>query len=164
LTASRDACTGRLRAGLTLVELVVVLVVVALLAAVAGPRFMGSRPFDERLFLEEALAALRYGQKVALATGCPVEVTAAAGSYALAQRSGCETGAFDLPLAHPLGLAGSYTGSAPPGVVFALDAGTFHFDAQGRVRLSDGTVSDLAVTVGAHSVAIAGETGLIDAP
>ncbi|TBV17466.1 prepilin-type N-terminal cleavage/methylation domain-containing protein [Stutzerimonas kirkiae] len=68
----------------TIVELVMVIVILGILAAVAIPRFFDRRDFDERLYLEELLSAVRYAQKLALASGCQVNaVVTAGGGYQL---------------------------------------------------------------------------------
>lgn len=54
------------QAGFTLPELIAVMVIVAILAAVAGPKFWGSG-FDEVKLQQETIGALRYAQRFAVA-------------------------------------------------------------------------------------------------
>ena len=53
--------------GFTLPELIVVMIILGILAATAAPRLSNSG-FDERRLRDEAVAALRYAQKTAIAS------------------------------------------------------------------------------------------------
>lgn len=53
--------------GFTLVELVVVIAVLMIMAAVSAPRFTGTETFDTRGTLGQILTTLRYAQKTAIA-------------------------------------------------------------------------------------------------
>lgn len=154
---------ARIRGAFTIAELVVVVGLVALLAAVVAPRFAGRRAFDERLFQEELAAAVRYAQKVAVASGCPVRVSFAGGGYALAQRSGCTTGPFDRPVGAPEAPADPFSGTAPAGVALGASVDPFVFDAFGRARTPAGAVTDVSVAAGARTLQVVGETGFVDA-
>jgi len=79
INSSSDALErkGRLmvkQRGFTIVELVMVIVVLGVLSAVAVPRFFDRKAFDERFYFEEALSAVRYAQKLAIASGCSIEI------------------------------------------------------------------------------------------
>lgn len=156
---------ARLRraAGFTLVELVLALVILGILAAVGMPRFFSRKDFHERFFGDDVLGALRHAQKLAVASGCEVQVTIGGGSYALAQRTACRSGAFGVAVANP-GTGASYTGQAPAGTALASSTSPIVFDALGRARDGSLAVTDASVTVGPRTLQVVGETGFVFDP
>lgn len=97
-----------------MVELIIVIVIIGILASVAAPRFFERTAFDERGYYEDTLAALRYAQKLAIATGCEVQVTISSNSYTLNQHAtNCTSGAFTLDVFNPGSPGTPYTKTAP---------------------------------------------------
>ena len=149
----------RYHRGFTQVELIVVIAITGLLAAVAIPRFVNPSDFRELGFYHEALSAVRYAQKHAVATGCPVQFTVSAGVYMLNRRdTSCTGGAFTGAVANPATGAAVFSGSTPSDVTFAMTGGDpaiVVFDALGRT--TDGITR--TVTVGSRTFQIIGATG-----
>lgn len=61
--------------GFTLVELITIMAIVGILAVAAIPRFVDSNAFQARGAADQVRAALRYGQKIAIAQHGNVSVT-----------------------------------------------------------------------------------------
>jgi MSHA pilin protein MshC len=154
----------RRRDGFTLVELVAVIGVLAILGVVAAPRFFeGGAETRRDLFRAELLAGLRYAQKLAVATGCPTQVSIAAASYAITQLAGCAGSSYTLAVVDPSTGDAGYVRPAPGGVALASTTSPIRFDALGRARDAGGAVTDAPVNVGTRTIRVVGETGLATA-
>lgn len=64
----------RFQRGVTMVELIAVLVIISVLGAIAASRYFDRASFDADAFTDQTRAMLRYGQKLAVAQNRPVFV------------------------------------------------------------------------------------------
>lgn len=149
--------------GFTFVELIVVLVLLGIVATVALPRFFDLSIFQQRGYYDETVSAVRYAQKLAVASGCDVRVALGATGYALTQRSSCDTSSpFTLNVPHPAG-SGSFAAAPPNGV--NVSTATIVFTPLGRAANSARVTSNFTgLDVGGKTFNVIGETGYVDAP
>ncbi len=155
-------CRSRSR-GYTIVEVVLVIVILAVLATVAGPRFFNDAAFDERGYYDELVSALRYAQKVAVASGCRVRVDITATTFSLAQQAPagghCDPTDASYPVQVRLSTGEIMSGTAPGNVTVA-PATSLVFDALGRTNLGANQV----FTVGSRSLTVQADSGLVVTP
>lgn len=144
--------------GFTLIELIMVMVITGILAAVVGPRFFDRQVFDERLFFEESIGAVRYGQKLALASGCLTQVSLGSSGYQLRQAANCSSGAYSLVVIGADGQAYADT-PVPNDVTVTTTNFPVTFDSLGRPIGGAASAS-----IGSFSLRITADTGLVQTP
>lgn len=151
--------------GFTLVELILVMVIIGVLAAVVGPRFFDRPVFDERLFFEETLAAVRYGQKLAVASGCPTQVSLDNG-YLLRQAADCIGGAsavYSVEVRGPDGQRPFANTEVPIGVSITPTNFPVVFDSLGRPvdAQGDPVANKATATIGSFTLTVTPQTGMV---
>lgn len=154
---------GRHNGGYTIVEVLLVIVILAILGTVAGPRFFDNDAFDERAYFDELVSALRYAQKIAVASGCPVRVAVGVSTYALAQQavSSGHCDPTDSSFAVPVRLStGEIMSATAPNGITTVPTVTFVYNALGQTNLG----ANQALSVGARTLTIQSDSGLVVTP
>lgn len=146
--------------GFSLIELIVVILVMSVLAAYAAPRFFGQGTFEGPAFALELASAARYAQKLAVTSGCPVDLNVTATGYSLTQPptlAACNnaTPAMTRAVKHPA-TGDDFTASVPAGVSIGGTLGTITFGASGAPS------GAAALTVNGQTVSIASGSGYVD--
>jgi len=147
--------------GFTLIESVMTLVILGIISALALPKFFQISDYQERVFFDDTLAAIRYAQKLAVATGCNVQVAVTGNTFFLKRpgavdRSQCASTTaadFTRDVTNPGTGGGNYSGSQSG---ISLTPATVYFNALGAAS------SGLDIAVGsAKKITVVQQTGFV---
>lgn len=117
--------------GFTLVELVLVMTIAGVLAAVAVPRMVDRSAFQTHGGAADVRTALRYAQKLAMAKNREVCVTTTPTPDLTLSFSLTAGGACNQQVLRPDG-GGNYVVTPPAGITLNSIPANFRFDGQGR--------------------------------
>ena len=152
--------------GFTLVELVVTMIVIAIMAYVAVPRFSMLDGYDEAGYRDKVKAALQYARKAAISHRRFVCVSTAGNDVTLTIESVVpESTAGTCPTSLPLPATDRSCSPAaankvchPTGVT--LTSGTIIFSAEGRPTVGAGTYT-VAGSHGSETITVESESGYV---
>ncbi|MDD5180679.1 MAG: prepilin-type N-terminal cleavage/methylation domain-containing protein [Gallionellaceae bacterium] len=153
--------TRSLQRGFTLTELITVMVILGILAAVAAPRFFDRNVFDSRGFYDQVISTLRYAQKAAIAQRRFVCVAFTSNSVTLTYDATAPSTIHTAATCPGANLTGP-TGTAPYSVSssnasFTATPAAFSFDALGRPSAAQ----SITVSGYATPILIEAETGYV---
>jgi len=136
-----------------------VLVIVGTLSIFIIPRAFDKTAYDTLSFQQELKTAIRFAHKLSIASGCEVQVSLTANSYALFYPNdpNCVLpSAFgSTPVTHPA-QSGAYAGTSPSGVTLA-GLGNFFFTASGAPDIAIAGV--ITINPGGRTIVVNPLTG-----
>lgn len=149
------------QSGFTLVELIVVIILVGIMAAVFAPRWRGGSGFEDRALRDQIVAGLRYAQKSAIAARRTVCVNFSSGPDSVGFTISGAYGAVDCSggsaLAGPEGSSLNVVATGSTG--FSSSQTSLVFDAGGRP--GSGAIISVSGLPAALAITVEAETGYV---
>jgi len=148
--------------GFTLIEVIMVIIMLGIVSITALPKFFQKNTFAERAFFADTLNALRYAQKLAVATGCKVKVSFSSDSYSLTRKGDTSStlcppsgSIYSLAVPHPSSGANSYSGSES-GITLTASVSSIIFNPLGTAS-TDATL----IVGGVRTIKVIAKTGFV---
>lgn len=152
-------------AGFTLIELIVVMVMITVLAAMAIPRFVGRNAFDTFGFSEQTGAMLRYAQKSAIAQRRTICVGLSGSDVVMTRATAADTYTCSASVINPAD-GTTWQRPLPSGVSVTGLSSPVRFNALGQPVDSSGSVlgSNLSIVISgefSRTLVVEAETGYV---
>jgi len=147
--------------GFTLIELLVVILLLGILSVVAMGRMFDDNQFAARGFFDDTVTAVRFAQKLAVSTGCAVQVSIATSGYQLFQGTTCTSGTFTRAVVNPANRGNLYLNNDIP-TGFNLTPANIIFNSRGFIDSGANVTVTLSDGSTLFSFMVHGETGLVE--
>ena len=146
--------------GFSVIELIAVIVLLAILGIVALGRFGDQGGFAARGFFDDTVAAVSFAQKLAISSGCNVQVNIAGNVYQLRQSATCTTAPFKITVMNPSNRSNPYASASIP-AGFTLTGGVITFNARGQ-RVEPSSNFDLTDGATLYRFRVHATTGFVE--
>lgn len=144
------------KSGFTLIELVLVIIVLSILAAVALAKFTGRSAFDARGYADRVTGIVQFAQKTAIAQRRNVCVNVAGGVVSVQKAATANPGvACTINLVDPA-TGAAFSAAAPSAVTITASISPIIFDALGQSVNAAGAPlgADATVTVASTDLSV----------
>ena len=143
--------------GITLVELIVVILILGILSVSIAPRFFAVASYENRQAVDELFTALRYTQQIAMNRGGDIQLILRPTNFTVQISGGGN-------LRSPDGLI-PYTKEFPPSVTASPNPNPqiINYNALGQPESSSGIAfaTNTSLIVGTHTITIEADTGYV---
>ena len=147
--------------GFTVIELVMTIVILGVISATALPKFFNYQVYQQQVYFDDTINAIRYAQKLAVVTACNVQVQLSASQFTLSRPANISlctsttSSDYSLAVSRPGTGESSYQGTLPAALATPI---IFYF-------VSKGTASaNLTITIGSRTIIVVQNTGFVYAP
>jgi MSHA pilin protein MshC len=157
--------------GFSLIELIAVILLLGILSVVALGRLATPSQFAVKAFFNDTVNAMRFAQKLAVSSGCDIQVQMTTAGYKLRQSSACTADDYDdvvhgLPVNNPANRSNPYE-NLTTGFIVGMDPITtpitsIVFNARGVLDSGSNVTYTVSGDGTSFSFIVFGQTGLVD--